>query len=217
MALSLFSRLMPREEGFTLLFQEQTRTIAAAAQELVRLIDADGSGEDRVGAIRRIETEADGIAKKIFIAANRTFNAPIDREDILVLAHDLDDIVDLIEDAAKVIQRYEVREFTAEMRAMADAVVRSASLLQEAIPLLDAITREHATILGLCHGVGRIEGEADEWFDGGLTNLRAHLRAGAIDTVAYMDRKELYEMLENVVDKCDDVANTIETITAKHV
>lgn len=181
------------------------------------MIDAGSSNDIHVAAIRALETEADAVAKRVFIAANRTFNAPIDREDILALAHDLDDAVDFIEDTAKGIQRYEVREFPAEMRAMADAVVESAGVLQEAMPLLDAITQKHKTIFGLCERVGRIEGEADESFDAGLSRLRAQLRAGEIDTIAYIDRKELYELLEEVVDKCDDVANVLQSITAKHV
>lgn len=217
MALNLFSRLMPHEESFTALFCEQTKSIAAAAQELRRMINDGGSNDAHVLTIRSLEIEADAVAKKIFVAANRTFNAPIDREDILGLAHDLDDAVDLIEDTAKGIQRYEIRESPQEMRAMADAVVRSAGILQEVMPLLDAITREHKTIFALCESIGRIEGEADECFDAGLSRLRAQLRAGEIDTIAYIDRKELYELLEEVVDKCDDVANALQSITAKHV
>lgn len=200
MTLNLFRHLMPQEESFTTLFCEQTRCIVAAAQELRRMINAGGSNDIHVATIRALETEADGVAKKVFVAANRTFNAPIDREDILALAHDLDDAVDLIEDTAKGIQRYEVREFPAEMRAMADAVVQSAGVLQEVMPLLDAITREHKTIFALCERIGRIEGEADDCFDAGLSRLRVQLRAGEIDTIAYIDRKELYELLEEVVD-----------------
>lgn len=217
MALNVFSRFMPREENFTALFCEQARTIVQAAEQLQLLINGQGAVEEHVAAIRAIEATADVVAKKIFIGANRTFNAPIDREDILALANDLDDTVDLIEDLAKGIQRYEVHEFPKEMRAMADAVVRCSQVLREVMPLLDAITPKHNTIFALCDKVGQIEGEADEWFDAGLTRLRAQLRAREIDTLAYIDRKELYELLEQVVDRCDDVANAIQTITAKHV
>jgi uncharacterized protein len=181
------------------------------------MVAGDGANDTHVASIRALETEADAIAKKVFMAVNRTFNAPIDREDILELAHDLDDAVDLIEDTAKGIQRYEVREFSPEMRAMADAVVRSARVLLEVMPLLDAITPRHKTIFALCERIGQIEGEADEYFDAGLARLRGRLRAGEIDTIAYIDRKELYELLEGVVDKCDDVANAVQAITAKHV
>jgi predicted phosphate transport protein (TIGR00153 family) len=217
MALNLFSRLMPREESFTALFCEQAQCIFRASQELRGMISGEAAIDTSVASIRAIEMAADGVARRIFIGANRTFNAPIDREDIMVLAHDLDDAVDLIEDTAKGIQRYGVKDFPSEMRAMADAVVASAEVLQKVTPYLDSITKDHKTIFALCEQIGLIEGRADESFDAGLTSLRANLRAGTVDTIGYIDRKELYELIENVVDKCDDVANEIQTVTAKHV
>jgi predicted phosphate transport protein (TIGR00153 family) len=160
---------------------------------------------------------ADTVARRIFIAANRTFNAPIDREDILQLAHLLDDCVDLIEDTAKGIERYEVREIPADMQAMSDAVVEAAAVLQKVMPFLDSIGKDHRSIAALCEQVGQIEGRADASFDRGVTRLRAQLRVGEVDTIGYIDLKELYELIENVVDKCDDVANAVQSITAKHV
>jgi predicted phosphate transport protein (TIGR00153 family) len=217
MALNLFSRLMPREEEFTALFCEQTLCIVQGARELLALVDGQGDADAHVTAIRGIETSADAVARKVFVAANRTFNAPIDREDIIGLANRLDDAVDMIEDTAKAIQRYGVREFPREMRAIADAVVRSADVLHQVMPLLDEITPQHRTIFALCEQVGHIEEEADQSFDAGLSLLRAQLRDGSVDTVGYIDRKELYELLEDVVDKCDDVGNAVQAITAKHV
>ncbi len=208
MSLNLFKRLMPAEEAFTPLFCEQAQRIVQAAAELRQMIGEDNPGErQHVPIIREIEMAADAVARRIFISANRTFNAPIDREDILALAHVLDDCVDLIEDTAKGIQRYDVREFPAEMRAMADAVVEAAEVLQKVMPHLDSVAKDHKAIAALCEQVGEIEGRADESFDLALTRLRAQLRAGEIDTIGYIDRKELYELIENVVDKCDDVAN----------
>jgi uncharacterized protein len=217
MALNVFSRLMPRQESFTPLFCDQARCILEAAQELRDLMDAESASPPRVAAISAIETAADDVARRIFVAANRTFNAPIDREDILSLAHTLDDVVDLIEDAARIIQRYDIRDFPAPMKAMTDAAVEAATLLMKVMPLLDHITGEHRNIFTYCERVGQVEGRADEQFDAGLSTLRASLKSGAIDTIAYLDRKEVYELIEHVVDKCDDVANVVESITAKHV
>jgi uncharacterized protein len=217
MSLNLFSRLMPAEEAFTPLFCEQALHILQAARELRQMIAEDAPADQHVATIREIEMAADAVARRIFIGANRTFNAPIDREDILALAHVLDDCVDLIEDTAKGIQRYAVRQFPAEMQAMADAVVESGEVLQKVMPYLDSVAKDHKAISALCEQVGVIEGRADASFDLGLTRLRAQLRAGEIDTIGYIDRKELYELIENVVDKCDDVANAIQSITAKHV
>jgi len=217
MAFNLFKHLMPAEEAFTPLFREQAECIARAAAELRQMIGDGGGGQARVTAIREIEIAADAVARKIFIAANRTFNAPIDREDIIDLANRLDDAVDMIEDAAKAIQRYELTDFPSEMRAIADAGARSADVLHQVMPLLDEITPKHREIFGLCEQVGHIEEEADQRFDAGLAQLRVQLRARALDTIGYIDRKEIYELLEDVADKCDDIANTVQAITAKHV
>ncbi len=109
MALNLFSRLMPPEKSFTSLFREQADCMVDAAEELRDMV-----GQREVAVEAHIASTsapsrwqvADAVARQIFLAANRTFNAPIDREDILTLAHELDDVVDLIEDTAKGIQRY---------------------------------------------------------------------------------------------------------------
>ena len=218
MALNLFRRLMPPETSFTSQFCEQAQCIHEAAVELRGMVDRpDAATEAHVAAIRAIEKRADGVARKIFIAANRTFQAPIDREDILVLAHDLDDVVDLIEDTAKGIQRYSIATFADEMRSMIDAVVEAADLLEQVMPQLDAITREHRTIFQLCERIGQLEERADDSFDAGLTRIRSELGSGVLTPIGYLDRKELYELIERVVDKCDDVANVVQTVTAKHV
>ncbi|HEY2818362.1 MAG TPA: DUF47 family protein [Casimicrobiaceae bacterium] len=217
MALNLFGRFMPPNEDFTKLFCEQARYIVKGAEELRRLVNGDDAVDPHVAAIRAIEREADAVARAIFTSANRTFNAPIDREDIMALAHDMDDAVDLIEDTAKGIQRYRVRTFDADMQAMADAVVESGQVLTQAVPYLDSITRDYKTIFALCGKIGEIEDRADESFDRALLKLRTELAQGALDTVGYIDRKELYELIENAVDKCDDISNALQRITAKHV
>jgi uncharacterized protein Yka (UPF0111/DUF47 family) len=86
MTLNLFRYVTPPEESFTTLFCEQTKCIVAAAQELRRMINEDGPNDIHATSIRSLEFETDQFAKQVFVAANRTFNAPIDREDILALA-----------------------------------------------------------------------------------------------------------------------------------
>jgi uncharacterized protein len=103
------------------------------------------------------------------------------------------------------------------MLAMADAIVEAGGVLQKVMPLLDSIPKDHRAIGALCEEIGRIEGRADDSFDAGLARLHDAARAGEIDALGYVDRKELFELVENVVDKCDDIANAIQSITAKHV
>lgn len=218
MALNLFRRLMPPETSFTGLFREQADCMVEAAEELRDMVGQRRVAiETHIASIRALETKSDAVVRQIFLSANHTFNAPIDREDIMTLAHELDDIVDLIEDTAKGIQRYAMSAFPDEMQTMVSAVVESAKLLKTAMPYLDSITRDYRTIYGICQRIGQIEEQADEAFDAALARIRTELRGGSLDAIGYLDRKELYEWVERVVDKCDDVANRIQTITAKHV
>ena len=85
------------------------------------------------------------------------------------------------------------------------------------MPYLDSLTRDYKEIFAICEEIGNIEGRADDSFDQGLTKLRAQVRNNEIDTLGYLDRKELYEFVEHVVDKCDDIANVVQSITTKHV
>ena len=175
MAFNLFKHLMPPEEAFTPLFCEQAECIARGGGRAA----ADDRRRRRrraahVAAIREIEIAADAVARKIFIAANRTFNAPIDREDILALAHVLDDCVDLIEDTAKGIQRYGVANFPPRCgRWPTRSSKRRRCSKGDAVPRFGR--QGSRTISALCEEVGQIEGRADDSFDAGLTRLRAQL------------------------------------------
>lgn len=218
MPLNLFSRLMPPEKSFTALFCEQAGCVVDAAEELRDMVGKrEVTLDEHIASVRAIEKKSDDVVRQIFLSANRTFNAPIDREDILALAHETDDVVDLIEDTAKSVQRYATATIPEDMQAMVSSIVESAVLLKEAMPFLDSITRDFRQIYTLCQRVGQIEERADETFDAALSRIRADLRGGNLDTVAYLDLKELYEWIERVVDKCDDVANQLQQITAKHV
>src|SRR4029453_12579903 len=99
----------------------------------------------------------------------------------------------LNKDTAKETQRYGIVQFEPEMRTMADAVVEASAVLRKLMPYLDSVGKDHKTIIALCEEVGAIEGRADTSFDQGLTRLRAELKSGKIDTLGYIDRKEIYE------------------------
>ncbi len=217
MGLNLFGFLMPRQERFVPLFCEHWTSVCHAAEALARLVGSPASAATEVAAIRRLETEADRTARAIFVAANRTFNAPIDREDIVTLAHVLDDVIDGIEDAAKTLERDTPGAFPEEVVPIVAAIRQACGVINEALPLLDTSSRNAQRIFGLCEQVAQIEGQVDERFDTGMTRLHAALRAGQLDVPRYLDGKEVLEQLEAVVDLCDDVANAIETITVKHV
>ncbi|MEK0081688.1 DUF47 domain-containing protein [Benzoatithermus flavus] len=210
-----FQAMMPKEERFFDLFVAHSRVLVAGAEALRSLMDG---GEHVVQCCRTImdkEHEADGIAHEVMLAVRRTFITPFDRGDIKDLITSMDDAIDQMQKTAKAIMLFEVRDFEPEMREMADAIVQCAGLTQEVVPLLADIHKETARISRLCGQIIKIEGHADEIHENGLKRLyRTH---AATNPMAYITGSEIYDHLERVVDRFDDIADEIQGIVIEQV
>jgi uncharacterized protein Yka (UPF0111/DUF47 family) len=116
---------------------------------------------------------------------------------------------------AKSVRLFEVKEFTPQMKEMADAIVKCAQLVQEAVPLLKSISSEAAHISSLTAEISALEGRTDEMHDAGLKALYlANVNSSAM---AFIVGNEVYDHLEKVVDRFDDVANVMHGIVIEHV
>ena len=208
MAFNLFGALMPRQESFTALFCEQVKWIVAAADALRQMCAAGDQVAAHLAGIRDIEMAADAVAKRVFTAANRTFNAPIDREDIYAMASRLDDVLDLIDEVADRFLVYKIDSPTDGAIAMAKIIVKAAEETDRAVRCLRTLSpfyHKHAV------EVNRLENEADHL----LRDQLAALFEGAKDAIEVIKWKELYETMEAVTDRCEDVVNVIEGIVLK--
>jgi uncharacterized protein len=116
---------------------------------------------------------------------------------------------------AKSVMIFELREFTPQMREMGDAIKKCAALVEEAIPCLGSISREAAHLSKLTEEISRLEGQADDLHDGGLKEL--YQKHGASNPMAFITGNEVYDHLEKVVDRFDDVANVIQATVIDHV
>lgn len=213
MVLRLFRALMPREEKFIDYFCEHSERIMEAADALHDLLDPTG---DRQAAFERIlatEHAADQVTKRTLQAIHRTFITPFDRSDIHALITAMDDTVDFIEEAAQRIMIYGITEFTPEMRQMADAARQCAKLLREGVPLLGSINKNVMHLQRMSVEISRIEGETDVL----LRSCLSRLTAGEHDPKRFVILKEIYELLEEIVDHCDDVTNVIDGIVIEQV
>jgi hypothetical protein len=151
----------------------------------------------------------------VLIAVRRTFITPFDRGNIRDLITSMDNSIDQMQKTAKAIALFEVKDFTAQMKDMADAIVKCAQLVQEAVPLLKSISSEAAHISTLTAEISALEGRADEMHDTGLRALyQASVNSNAM---AYIVGNEIYDHLEKVVDRFDDVANVLHGIVIEHV
>ncbi|HLO79270.1 MAG TPA: DUF47 family protein [Magnetospirillum sp.] len=214
MALKFIRSLMPREERFVANFTAHADRLVAASGALIAMMQATpAEREARFADVRAIEKQADTIARETLMALHRAFITPFDRSDIHALITAQDDTVDLIEDVGQHALLYKIEHFTPCMLDLARLIEDGAKLLAEAIPLLTDVNRNVSRISQLCEKVGQIESEADKALHQGLSDLIAQ----SPETIAFLGCKEVYEMLEAVTDRCDDVADLIEGIVLDHV
>jgi len=149
------------------------------------------------------------------VGIRTSFITPFDRADIKNLITSMDDAIDQMQQTAKAIVLFEMTAFESEMQAMADAVVKCAELVQRAVPLLSNIGSNAAALNELCAQITRIEGQADDIHDAGLKKLYQKAKAG--DPMEFVRGNEIYDHLEESVDRFDDVANEIQGIVIEHV
>ncbi len=207
-----FRALMPRDHGFIEKLTAHAQLIVPAAEAFRALMSGDGKAEQHAAEISRLEEEADAVARDIVLAIHRTFVTPFDRSQILDLITALDDTIDLMKDTGRRMVRYGVG-FTPEMQAMADCAVRAVTLLRDGMPLLVDIGRNVSKLSEMSIAVRRIESEADDLLDMGLRKIFAgDTSAGHKLTV-----EKVYDLVEAVVDRCEDVADVIDGIVVEQV
>jgi len=212
MVLRLFRALMPRDERFIERFSDHSICMVRAAEAFRAMMAGDGSIEAKCAEISRIEEEADTITRETIQAIHRSFITPFDRSQILDLSTALDDTVDLMKEASRRILRYRVA-FTPEMRGMADCAVGAATEIRDGIPLLGAINSSVERLTAMSQAVARIENEADDLLDQGLKTLfRGDASPGQKLTV-----EKVYDLIESVVDRCEDITDVIDGIVIEQV
>jgi predicted phosphate transport protein (TIGR00153 family) len=205
---------MPRQAKFYPLFERHAAVIVAAARSLRAML----AGADQVKLhcqdIVNLEHEADAIAREVLISLRTTFITPFDRADVQSLISAMDDSVDQMQQTAKAIMLFEMVTFEDEMRAMADAVVECAELVQRAVAMLPRLANNATEINEISLQINRIEGNADEMHDRGLERLYQKAKAG--EAMEFIRGNEIYNHLENTVDTLEDVANEIQGIVIEH-
>ena len=213
--LGLFRKLLPREGRFFDLFAEHSRTVMGAAEALNALLAGGPDLERHCDRIVALEHEADEITREVLLAVRRSFITPFDRGDIKDLIQSMDDAIDMMHKTVKTIRLYEQKSFDPGMQAMGAAVVESAHLIAEAIPLLNRIGVNAHRLSSIAEEVTRVEGRSDELHEQGLKDL--FKRHGSTNPMAYIIGSEIYGELEKVVDRFEDVANEISGIVIENV
>ncbi|MBL8790053.1 MAG: DUF47 domain-containing protein [Rhizobiales bacterium] len=206
--------LMPREEKFFDLFEAQAAKAEEAAQSLRKVLDGGKTIADNCALLSRQEEEADHISYEVMQAIRRAFITPFDRSDIKALSASLDDAIDQMNKTAKVVMLYGVKEFEPNMRAMADRVIMLAKLTSEALPLLRNVGQNSSKLHTLTGEITKIEEQSDQLNDEGLRAL--FLGRARKDPLAFVIGSELYDHLEKVCDRFEDVAHVMSDIVIEH-
>jgi predicted phosphate transport protein (TIGR00153 family) len=203
---------IPRDTEFYGLFEQETSNLVVAAEKLVDLFNNYENVEAKAKELKELEHKGDVITHEIIARVHRTFVTPIDREDITLLAHSLDDVMDFIEAAGRTAFLYRVAQPTQRARELASIVAKLTVKLNEVMPQL----RHHDKfnwILKQCVEINTLENEADDVFHAALAEL---FEACARDACEVIKWRELYQHLEDATDRGEDVANVLEGVVLKY-
>ena len=207
----MFGRLMPRQGRFFELFNEHAEQLVQGAQELATLISSGDDVERRAYNIESIEKRGDKIALTAIELLHRTFITPLDRDDIHTLVSKMDDILDVMEDTSQSIYAYDVRSITPEAVRLAELCVACVDKVKAAVGMLSNMDNAKA-IMVVCQDIDRLESEADHVMRAAM----AKLFRDEPDVRQVLKMRSVYEMLETVTDRCEDVANVIQGIVLEN-
>ncbi len=215
--LGWFQALMPREERFFDMFARHAAIVLAGAEALQGLLKGGNSIEQYRKQIFDREAQADEVTREVLTAVRRTFVTPFDRTDIQDLISSMDDAIDQMNKTAKTIAMFEVKSFEPPMQEMAAIIVEAAKLLVEAVPLLSSIGSNAGRLNTLTGRIIAVEEQADEVHDRGLKALFLATKDngqehGSGNAMRFVVGAEIYDHLEKVVDRFEDVSNEISSI-----
>jgi predicted phosphate transport protein (TIGR00153 family) len=211
MFMRLFRSIMPHDELFIERFCEHSRNVVWGAECFRDMLSGDGMLEKHYAELCRFEEEADKVTRETITAIHRTFVTPFDRSQILDLITALDDTLDLMKEAGRRLRRYQLA-FTPQMRGMADCAVRAATEIRDVMPALGKINRSVERFSTMQRQVRRAETEADDLLDAGLRELFE----GSGSPGYKLTVEKVYDLIESVVDRCEDVADVLESIAVKN-
>ena len=207
----MFGRLMPTEGKFFELFIQHADLCVKGGKEMVSLMTTFDDLENRVHAIESLEKQADKVTHTTLEMLHKTFITPLDRDDIHQLISRMDDILDLMEDAGQTVSLYDIKQITPEAKRLAELCLSCCEKVRAAVGLLHNMDNARE-ILGLCAEIDRLESDADHVMRAAMSKLFRE----EPDVRNLIKLKAIYEILESVTDRCEDVANILEGIIVEN-
>ncbi len=213
----VFGRLLPREGNFFELFNEHGEHIAAGARAFMAMVqnyDNEPDRERHAKAVGDAERAADKITAEVHRLLHRTFITPLDRDQIHRLINAMDDVIDLLQDSSEVMSLYDLRHLSEDVVRLSEISVRCCERVQHVLTLLprlrDAQVAE--SVLKTCEEIDKLESDADRVMRSAMSALFRE----EPDTRQLIKLKAVYEHLESISDRCEDVANLVEGIVLEN-
>ena len=203
----ILSKILPREESFFEMFNELAENIDAGAKAMVELLENFTNVTVQVEIIKSLEHKGDSLTHAMMKRLDQTFITPIDREDIHELSSKIDDVLDLTDAAASRLVTYRVESIRSGVADLAKVLQQATAEIVAAVKVLE----KQKFILDHCIEVHRLENEGDRL----SRALIAQLFDEEKDPVQIIKWKEIIEVLETAIDKCEDVANVMESVVIK--
>jgi len=207
----MLGRLMPREGNFFNLFNAHAERIIEGSRELSAMIGTFSELDAHAQRIDAAERAADKITHECITLLHRTFITPFDRDQIHQLITAMDDILDLIQDVAESVALYDLRTITPEARQLAEICHMCCERVRTVVGLLTNVKRPEA-ILKCCEEIDRLESDADRVMRAALSKLFRD----ESDLKQVMKLRVIYDLLESITDRCEDVANVVEGIVLEN-
>ena len=207
----MLARLMPREGRFFDLFTAHAERIIEGSRELAAMLGSFSDLDAHAQRIDGAERAADKITHECITLLHKTFITPFDREQIHQLITTMDDILDLIQDVAESVALYDLRSVTPEAKQLAEICQMCCDRVKTTVALLTNVKSSEA-ILKCCEEIDRLESDADRVLRSALSKL---FRDEA-DLKQVMKMRVIYDLLESITDRCEDVANVVEGIVLEN-
>lgn len=201
-------RILPRDEKFYDMFTELAKRLTGSAHILHELFESPGELDSKVSRIKGLEHEADNITHDIIDRIDRTFVTPFDREDIHALASELDDVIDLIDGAARRAQIFRIQRTRPPAIVLSEVLARAGNTVEEGVRYMKDPKRVYA----VSEKLKLLEEEGDAVYHQAMGALFAE-GGDALDVIKW---KDLYDKVEDALDRCEDVGNVLQSIALKN-
>ncbi len=213
----LFGKLLPREGNFFELFNQHGSHIAAGAKSFVAMIQnyADPvMRQKHADAVDHAERQADKVTAEVNRLLHKTFITPIDREQIHGLINTMDDVLDLLQDSTETMSLYDVRQVTDEVLRLAELSAKCCERVAHVVTLLPNIGQADVieAALKTCEEIDQLESDADRVMRAAMSRLFREQD----DVRELIKLKTIYEQLESITDRCEDVANLVEGVVLEN-